>query len=520
MRRTRAAAALTLLAAGMLLATAPPLAAADPVRLTIGVIGPIGSIDIAKGTSDAANEVWKLQYPTLTGFAVDDLETVPGIADAWTANADGHGYTYTLGAATWSDGKPVTAADVASSLRRARDEDWPSAAGLLDGLDARVVDDRTVEITTTGEIGALPTLPLHIVPESGDSKVSAGDFVVTAADDSEVRMEVIDRPGRPALDEIVFRSYSDAAALEHALGRGDVDIAAGFANDDLAAVRAIDGAIAIHSNDGDQWYLQARVGDPILRQAIARAIDRDALVGSAVAGVGRPAVAPIVARGQEWQLDDAEVQTLAEQLRFAPDDAKALVQKLATVPTLTLAAPDDAVGDAIADSVIAALDAVGVTVERVGGGAPADLTVARRDPTDDPTAALAQYTCSAGIWCDARYDAAFAQYSATSDPATRQAAARTMVRRLTDGLPEIVLFAPDELQAYRVDNVAGIQRDPDVSRLVVFWPSAEQYRGMVPAAAAASEELPAVTFAALALASAAVVAAGVVVIDRRIQARR
>ena len=105
-------------AAGMLLATAPPLAAADPVRLTIGVIGPIGSLDIAKGTSDAANEVWKLQYPTLTGFAVDDLETVPGIADAWTANADGHGYTYTLGAATWSDGKPVTAADVASSLRR------------------------------------------------------------------------------------------------------------------------------------------------------------------------------------------------------------------------------------------------------------------------------------------------------------------------------------------------------------------------------------------------------------------
>ena len=465
--------------------------------------------------------MWKLQYPTLTAFAVDDLETVPGIADAWTANADGHGYAYTLGAATWSDGQPVTAADVVSSLRRARDEDWPSAAGLLDGLDARVVDDRTVEITTTGEIGALPTLPLHIVPESGDSKVSAGDFVVTAADDSEVRMEVIDRPGRPALDEIVFRSYSDAAALEHALGRGDVDIAAGFANDDLAAVQ--------RDRRCDRDPQQRR--RPVVPASCAsatrssgrpsrRAIDRDTLVGSAVAGVGRPAVAPIVARGQEWQLDDAEVQTLAEQLRFAPDDAKALVQQLATVPTLTLAAPDDAVGDAIADSVIAALDAVGVTVERVGGGAPADLTVARRDPTDDPTAALAQYTCSAGIWCDARYDAAFAQYSATSDPATRQAAARTMVRRLTDGLPEIVLFAPDELQAYRVDNVAGIQRDPDVSRLVVFWPSAEQYRGMVPAAAAASEELPAVTFAALALASAAVVAAGVVVIDRRIQARR
>jgi peptide/nickel transport system substrate-binding protein len=518
-RRPRAAAALLVLAVGILFATAPPLAAADPVRLTIGVIGPIGSIDIAHGTSDAANEVWKLEYPTLTGFSVDDLETVPGVGDAWTANADGHGYTYTLGSATWSDGRPVTAADVVSSLQRARDEDWPYAAGLLDGLDARVVDDRTVAITTTGDIGALPTLPLHIVPASGDSKVSAGDFVVADAGDDEVRMAVIDRPGRPALDEIVFRSYSDAAALKHAFGRGDVDIAAGFANDDLAAVRAIDGATAIHSNDGDQWYLQARVDEPILRQAIARAIDRDALVGSAVAGVGRPAVAPIVARGQEWQLSEAEVQALADQLRFAPDDAKTLVQELGTVPTLTLAAPDDAVGDAIADSVVAALDAVGITVERVDGAA-ADLTVARRDPTDDPTAALAQYTCAGGIWCDAEYDAAFAQYSATTDPAVRHAATRTMVRRLTDGLPEIVLFAPDELQAYRVDNIAGIQREPDVSRLVVFWPSAEQYRGMVPAAAAASEELPTGTFAALAIASAAVVTAGVVVIDRRIQARR
>ena len=146
----------------MLLATAAPLAAADPVRLTIGVIGPIGSIDIAKGTSDVANEVWKLQYPTLTGFSVDDLETVPGVADAWTANADGHGYTYTLGAATWSDGKPVTAADVALVVATGARRGWPSAAGLLDGLDARVVDDRTVEITTTGDIGALPTLPLHV----------------------------------------------------------------------------------------------------------------------------------------------------------------------------------------------------------------------------------------------------------------------------------------------------------------------------------------------------------------------
>ena len=63
----------------------------------------------------------------------------------------------------------MTAADVVASLQRARDEHWPYAAGMLDDLDARLVDDRTVAITTTGDIGALPTLPVHVVPENGDT---------------------------------------------------------------------------------------------------------------------------------------------------------------------------------------------------------------------------------------------------------------------------------------------------------------------------------------------------------------
>jgi hypothetical protein len=71
-----------------------------------------------------------------------------------------------------------------------------------------------------------------------------------------------------------------------------------------------------------------------------------------------------------------------------------------------------------------------------------------------------------------------------------------------------------------VGNIPGNRRNPQQSRLVVFWPSVQQYREMVRAAAKASEELPATTFAVLAVTSAAVVTAGVVLVDRRIQARR
>jgi peptide/nickel transport system substrate-binding protein len=515
-RSARVALFLLLLAA----ASAPAGAgvAADPVRLTVGVIGPIGSLDPRDAGSDVAREVWKLQYPTLTAYARADLRTIPGLAESWSPSPDSRGFTYELRAATWSDGTPVTAGDVVSSLARARDEDWPYAAGRFDALEARAIDDRTVEITTAGDPGALPMLPLHVVAANGDLALSAGDYRVVEASDDEVRLAVVDRPGRPPLDEIVFRAYGGADALTEALAGGDVDIAAGFAASDLGDVRAVDGASAVHANDGAQWLLQARVADPALRRAIASAIDRDALVLEAVGGVGRPQVAPVVARSAAWQLAAGDVRALTEDLRYAPGDARALVAGAGGVPDLTIAAPADAVGGAVADFVIAALDDIGIEVTRVDG--PADLTVVRRDATDDPTPALAQYTCAGGVWCDAAYDEAFARYTAATDPGARQAAAREMVGLLADGLPEIVLFAPDSLQAYRSDDITGILRRPDEQRLVVFWPSIEQYREMVRAAPAASEEIPGPTFAALAIGGAIVVTAGVVVIDRRIQARR
>src|SRR5262245_17353304 len=43
-----------------------PVAAAEPLRLTVGTVGSIGALDPRTGTSDVAQEVWNLQYPTLT----------------------------------------------------------------------------------------------------------------------------------------------------------------------------------------------------------------------------------------------------------------------------------------------------------------------------------------------------------------------------------------------------------------------------------------------------------------------
>ena len=211
------------------------------------------------------------------------------------------------------------------------------------------------------------------------------------------------------------------------------------------------------------------------RQAIARAIDRDALLQSAVHGAGRAQTIPIVARDAAWvpPADDLD-------LAYAPGTARELLDDAQAIPTLTLGAPEGELGDTIAAAVIDDLDAIGITVER-DDDAP-DLTVALRDPTDDPTAALAAYTCAGGdVLCDAQYEEAFARFSAASDPPTQQAAAHEMVRQLASEGVEVVLFAPDDVQAFRTDNVVGLLQPPDAVRLVTMWPSVAQYRDAVPA---------------------------------------
>jgi ABC-type transport system substrate-binding protein len=517
-RSVRVVAVAITLAAATLFLGVTHATAAGPLRLTIGVIGPIGAVDPARATTPAAREVLPLQYPALTAFSLDALDVVPGLAESWTPAASGTGFVYTLRAGAWSDGKPITAADVVASLEHARDENWPYADGALRDLRARALDDRNVEVTSTDGLGALPALPLHVLPNGAAADVSSGDFRAVSRADGELTMEVVDRPGRPALDQIVFRSYSDAPDLRTALQHGDVDIAAGAPTGEYDALRAVPHATVVHASDGDQWVLDLRLADRDLREAIALGVDRDRLVQDAVDGVGRIATVPVFARAADWQLPSNEVDALSAEHAFAPARARALVDRLPERPTVTIAVPEGGTARRVADGVIASLHDVGIRVRRASPGT-ADMELLRRDPTDDPTAALRAFTCGQGLHCDPAFDAAFATFT-TGDVAMRHDAVQEMTRLLTSDATEIPLFAPDELQAFRTDNVTGMLREPEQVRLVTFWPSVQQYREMVAGAPAASEELPTSTFAALAIGVAAVAAVGVVLVDRKVQARR
>ncbi|MBQ9238706.1 MAG: DNA-binding protein [Treponema sp.] len=129
----------------------------------------------------------------------DEIGLIPWLAKEWTISQDGKTFVFTLiEGAHWHDGKPLTAEDVAFSIRYFKDHP-PVRGGLtLNGtylIDAVSVDENRITVhlaeyspTALEKIGSMRIIPQHIWgtvadPEkfSGDgAAVGSGPYVLTA----------------------------------------------------------------------------------------------------------------------------------------------------------------------------------------------------------------------------------------------------------------------------------------------------------------------------------------------------
>ena len=165
MKKFRRVAAVLLVALAALAAvTAAGAQDDEKVVFTIGLINDVDSLNPLVGVEVPDYEVWNLQYATLTDKAADDFATIPGLAESWEGS--GQTYTYTLREGLkWSDGQPLTAEDIAYTINRARDEEWLNHSSTVANLDAKAIDERTVEITSKVPDPKLPTMDVYIVPK-------------------------------------------------------------------------------------------------------------------------------------------------------------------------------------------------------------------------------------------------------------------------------------------------------------------------------------------------------------------
>ncbi len=254
------------------------------------------------------NVVYSNIFEGLTRF-MGDGSVVPGLAESWTVSDDGLTYTFKLHSGVkFHDGTTMDAEDVKFSLDRARAEDSTNAQkGLFKNIaDVTVVDPQTVKVTLSAPTGNFLFNmawgdAVIVAPESIENikthPVGTGAFTFTnwvQGDKIELTRNA-DYWGTPAkLEKATFKFISDPTAAFAAVMAEDVDVFSGFpAPENLPQFEADPRfQVLVGSTEGETILSTNNKMPPFdnvkVREAMAHAIDRQAIIDGAMFGYGTP----------------------------------------------------------------------------------------------------------------------------------------------------------------------------------------------------------------------------------------
>lgn len=254
-----------------------------------------------------------------------DWTPIPALATRWQVSPDGLEYVFTLRRGVkWHDGKPFGAADVAFSILYLK-QNHPNGRGTYANVsEVTTPDSHTVRLKLTAPAPYLlralaanesPILPKHLFdgrdPLSNpahNAPIGTGPFVFKEwVKGSHILLErnpdYWDAP-RPYVDRIVVKFIADPAARAAALESGAVDLAGDspIPLSDLERFRQLP-HIRLETRGydyaGDLNQIVFNLDNPYLkhlevRQAIAHAIDKQAILKLIWYGYGEVASGPII----------------------------------------------------------------------------------------------------------------------------------------------------------------------------------------------------------------------------------
>jgi peptide/nickel transport system substrate-binding protein len=523
------------------------------VTLTVGNTQDVDTLNPAVGALVIDYEVWNMQYPTLTRKAASDFHTIPGLATSWKSSNHSRTWTYKLRPnLKWSDGVALTSEDVAYTINRARKEGWLNYTAFIGNITAKAPNPRTLVLTTSVPDPRLPGLgDTYIVPKHVYEKVSAKNLTKYSAQDGVgagpftldkfvkgqyVRMKA--NPaywgGKPKVDQVVFRLFTNPDAMVFALKKGEIDAANNIPAASFKGLQSTKGIVALQGQQGsfDELALNGYNGKPRrsskfsspnpalkdlrVRQAIAHAIDKKALVSRAYQGIGTPADAispgaspewlPKIPASQRYDFDLGKAKKLLDQAGYKDTDGDG-IRNLPGGKDIVLRYLIDSeseVSKPIAQFVTSWLKDIGIgtktstfnetqLIVEIGKGAY-DLFTWGWTPFVDPDPELSYFQCNqvahdAGdftnyyndsSWCDPVYDKLYAKQRVELNHAKRVAIVHQMLTRFYRSATYDAIEYSPEVQAYRTDRFTGWLRQPGKIGPVLFTNTSPTYANLRP----------------------------------------
>jgi peptide/nickel transport system substrate-binding protein len=342
--RARSFGRATLITALAALAMTTPAAAQQRGGTLIAAFSadPAG-FDPVRGPSGMSHVVIEQVYSTLM-LLDPDAQPIPGLAESYEMSEDGLAYTFKLReGVTFHNGDPLTAEDVKFSFDRLREPDsgysYGSQVETIEAVEA--VDPLTVRFQLSERTGpfliymAFPgssIVPKKLVESGHDlnaQPIGSGPFkFVSYQPRSAIKFERNPdyyEEGKPYFDAMEYRIISDITALTNAVMSGVVNFSNEIPPKDWATIQSNPDLVG-RTIEGSRYYwllpnnTKPPLDNPKVRQAIAHAIDRQAIVTGAFFGQATPILGGVV---PQWNWGYADLQYFSPQAN--PEKAKALL---------------------------------------------------------------------------------------------------------------------------------------------------------------------------------------------------
>jgi len=267
-------------------------------NLVAAIAGEPDQLDPQKTTAYFSFEVLENVFDTLVAPDAN-LEMRPALAESWDVSPDQRAWTFHLRhGVSFHDGSPLTADDVVYSYRRIIDQKLANSDKFSAVTGVTAPDQSTVRITLEQptpnlltnlggfkgvaivsrrnvESGQIATHPVGTGPFAFASQKS-GDSITLKANPAYWA-------GAPKVSGVTFRFISEPSTALSALQAGEIDWTDSIPPQRVAALRDDDSITLEATPSNDYWYLALNEtrppwNDVRVRQAIAYAIDRDAIV--------------------------------------------------------------------------------------------------------------------------------------------------------------------------------------------------------------------------------------------------